>query len=351
VASSFGVFVFVELILYDNWKLVERRAFEAGISQLLRLGVKRPIDGGERGPVGRRVRFDGEEGEMSVRTLWSGWRRPLGDIRAIQLISGGYHRFESPDAYSSTAHKTYQLNLVWSDAAKTRFNLANQIDLKWSRQAGHQLARFLKVPFLVHAEEATAKSGGLRQPVLTELGSSSLAVDAGPLHEKDHLGLRYASRLGSVDHDCLVVRHAVSGCAGLALLVGVVPVALLSVLLWATDAPADVYGICVSFAAAPFLLLAALIYFGYHRFDKSTGIMTYGWGFVSITRLLSDIMALQLIPGAASKGQKTYELNLILEDPYEPRLQLARSADQDATRQMGRQIAEFLGVRLTERMN
>jgi hypothetical protein len=296
--------------------------------------------------VGRRIRFDRNEGEMSVRSVWSGWRRPLADIAAVQIISGGRHAFRIQPR--GPIYCTYQLNLVFNDAARTRCNLTNEIGADWACRHGHQLARFLNVPFLLQLEGGQPCKPTLRQPLAEELGGRSFTIDAAPLYERDHMSLRYASCIARMDAERLVMRHAVSGCAGCILLVALVPATLFAILLWATEAPPQVFGIVLGVVGTPFLLLAVLVYFGFHRFDKARGLVTFGVLLTRLTRPLADILALQLIPGASSKGQTVYELNMILDDPYEPRLQLARSADNESLRQMGGQVAEFLGMRLLE---
>ena len=73
------------------------------------------------------------------------WR--LADILAVQLLFGGRHSSSDNGSYL-----TYQLNLVFKDAEKSRVNISNADDQDWTRKTGAQLAEFLKVPLLDHIE-------------------------------------------------------------------------------------------------------------------------------------------------------------------------------------------------------
>jgi serine/threonine protein kinase len=89
------------------------------------------------------TRFDRSTGRVSHPLPWWGRReRPLKDILAVQVISGGAH------LSSNSNYFTYELNLVLEDPDRQRLNLSNHADAAWTRQAGKQLADFLRVPLL-----------------------------------------------------------------------------------------------------------------------------------------------------------------------------------------------------------
>lgn len=74
-------------------------------------------------------------------------------------------------------------------------------------------------------------------------------------------------------------------------------------------------------------------------------------------RPLSDVAAIQLVEGGwhASSGKNgiksayfTYQLNLILDDPETPRLNLSNHSDWEWSWRTGRQLADFLEVRFVD---
>jgi hypothetical protein len=124
----------------------------------LALGVYKLVRGGHH------FRFDHDtrrvsEGVILVRDVCA-----LGDVLAVQVVFGGRHTALG----RTTPFRTYQLNLVldypWEqlagfreegdagvfagDARSHRLNLTHHPDLVWTRQAGRELADFLRVPLL-----------------------------------------------------------------------------------------------------------------------------------------------------------------------------------------------------------
>jgi hypothetical protein len=87
---------------------------------------------------------------------------------------------------------------------------------------------------------------------------------------------------------------------------------------------------------------------GFHRFDRTRGIVVFGFRAAARTRLLSDIVAVQLLHGPEAPQGPVYELNLVVDDPCEPRLPLAYSPDLQQTRQTAQRVASFLRVPLLE---
>ena len=83
--------------------------------------------------------FDRRRGILTVGKQT--WR--LTEILAVQLLFDGRHSSSDTGSYL-----TYQLNLVFKDAEKSRVNISNADDLDWTRKTAVQLAEFLKVPLL-----------------------------------------------------------------------------------------------------------------------------------------------------------------------------------------------------------
>jgi hypothetical protein len=96
------------------------------------------------------------------------------------------------------------------------------------------------------------------------------------------------------------------------------------------------------------------------RFDRQAGRLTLGWFGLKGTYPLARVLAVQLIPGGLA--QKTpapfrrggecvsYQLNLVMADAYEDRLNITEDADLAWTRQAGQQVADFLGVPLLDQI-
>lgn len=87
--------------------------------------------------------FDRQRGILTVGKQT--WR--FAEIMAVQLLFGGRHSSDECGSYA-----TYQLNLVFKDAEKTRMNICNHDDLDWTRKTAAQLAEFLEVPLLDQIE-------------------------------------------------------------------------------------------------------------------------------------------------------------------------------------------------------
>ena len=73
--------------------------------------------------LGPRHRFDASDGWMTVRHFWRTRRRPLEQIRAVQMIDAGWFGTkydEGLDGDSSVKFLSYQLNLVLDDPNEPR---------------------------------------------------------------------------------------------------------------------------------------------------------------------------------------------------------------------------------------
>jgi hypothetical protein len=112
------------------------------------------------------------------------------------------------------------------------------------------------------------------------------------------------------------------------------------------------------------------------RFDRGTGLMTVGrrrWAglhpsiVVSRSRPLAQIVRVQLLDGGEHtvhmeigepgtpgsvyfKQYRSYQLNLVLDDRSEPRVNLVCHADRQWMRQAGERLAAFLGVPLVDHL-
>jgi hypothetical protein len=89
-----------------------------------------------------RTTFDRAEGQWTDHRVSGSVTRPLQDILAIQVISGGVQKSEGGD------YETFQVNLVVNDADEPRQNLIEYHELRGVQQMARQLAEFLAVPLL-----------------------------------------------------------------------------------------------------------------------------------------------------------------------------------------------------------
>jgi hypothetical protein len=197
---------------------------------------------------------------------------------------------------------------------------------------------------------------------------------------------RRSVELKQVDADCLVLepkkwaafRHVPLILAGA---VGGMA-ALVYLLLEELRGNADLAGVLILViglvAVSALLLLGFLAPRGFHRwvrFDRRTGLMTISrrrLGFrqslqVVRSRPLTDIVCVQLLhagsrsenseigepgtPGSViHQSFRSYQLNLVVDDPDEPRLNLSSHADAQWMRDAGRRLADFLRVPLVDQL-
>jgi hypothetical protein len=100
-----------------------------------------------------------------------------------------------------------------------------------------------------------------------------------------------------------------------------------------------------------------------YRFDLGIGQFTYRppWSWrcpmlAFYTRPVTDIVGVQLVPGPPityedeNRPIATYQLNLLLDDPLQPRLNLSAMTDLVWTRRTGHLLAEFLRVPLVDQV-
>jgi hypothetical protein len=115
------------------------------------------------------------------------------------------------------------------------------------------------------------------------------------------------------------------------------------------------------------LLWNWVLLFGGRRvsFDTHTRQMTYSPLWSRHSRPLSHIVAVQLlseiltvnlqIPTRSAgpvetKQVRRFPMNLVLDDPNTPRINVADSEDEDWTRRAGKELADFLGIPLIDQI-
>src|SRR5262249_12365132 len=105
-----------------------------------------------------RVRFDRAAGVMTFGPVWDRRSRPLSDVVAVQLVTQSLltELTRPPAQFGADSQKFdvkfYQMNLVLDNAAPPRLSVATYRDQKQARQAGHQLADFLRIPLVDQIE-------------------------------------------------------------------------------------------------------------------------------------------------------------------------------------------------------
>jgi len=292
--------------------------------------------------LGRRARFDREQGMLTLGWLGRRTPRPLASVKAVQVVEG----------------TQCQLNLLLEDAHQPRLNLMAETEPAVVRQAAERVASFLGVP-LVEAKRQVppAVRPGTGQAVdhLEELNRSPLPAG--------RASIRGPARAVPIGDDGLVLRarrrvNWVQFGPALA------TTGLGFYLVWLTWlAPAaGQRGLVQSAAWLPFVLFGPLLLlrglkplFLYRdRFDRQTGLLTLGWFGLKGTHSLAKVLAVQLVPGGlVDKGlapfrrggeRVSYQMNLVIADTYQDRLNLTDDSDLEWTRQAGQQLADFLGV-------
>jgi hypothetical protein len=93
--------------------------------------------------LSRRFEFDCEGRSMRIRRFGKTRRIPLAQVRAVQMIQGGWHGSGARPQFFS-----YQLNVVLDDPNRPRINLTNTSNWEATWKAGSELAEFLGVPLL-----------------------------------------------------------------------------------------------------------------------------------------------------------------------------------------------------------
>jgi len=137
----------------------------------------------------------------------------------------------------------------------------------------------------------------------------------------------------------------------LALMFGGGTLALGTYVLWLGNTAGYFIGAVGGLFVAVFLLLMAFT--RRMDFDRTRGELVLRGLFSRRTIPLASIQAVQLIEGGWHGGGNsetppffTYQANLVLDNPDEPRLNLTNTSNWDATWTLANEVAEFLEVPL-----
>jgi hypothetical protein len=292
----------------------------------------------------RQARFDRTQGVLTLgRWLGRRSRRPLASVKAVEVADF------LPGSQSLSLRldpRQPQLTLI----------LVTDADAVPVRRAAERLASFLGVPLLDTRRQTPAAAqsrGAATVNPLEKLNRSPLppgrASIRGPARivckGEDVLVLRPRSRFW--------VRLASSLLTlGLALVVGwfAFPALLGQVAAWLT-----------------FVLVGAMAHIGLRRqllygdhFDRQARLLTLGRVGDKETYPLAKVLAIQLVPAGLVHefarpfrrgGERvSYQLNLVLADTDQDRLNLTHDSDLEWARQAGAQLADFLGVPLIDQI-
>jgi hypothetical protein len=184
-------------------------------------------------------------------------------------------------------------------------------------------------------------------------GSKNVPVETTPLSVG---GANFRDKtLQQLDERRLSIKPSVATrVMGIAfLIVGLVPSAF-SVYRLLRDRHQTEYWVLLGFGMIFFTAgLLVLVLSRRFDFDLDEGQMAFRRFWPRRTRPLAQILAVQVIHGgwhtAKTKGGGqitycTYQLNLVLDDPQQPRMNLSNHSDWDWTWQSGNTLAEFLEI-------
>jgi hypothetical protein len=296
----------------------------------------------------RRARFDRARGEWTVGTVVRpSAPRPLESVKAIEVAEGPENR----------------LILLLDDPGRPRLNLIADADAAVVRRAAERVASFIGAPL--------QRAGRPAPPVVNAPGSPGKPVNPLELLSRSPLPpgpatIRGPARVVRKGDDVLLLkRRSEFGWARLTL--ALIFAGLDLYLVWfLCFGPAGQAG--RDWAAAIVLLVlvggkvAALkpLLWRRDRFDRKAGLLKLGAFGLKGAHPLAKILAVQLIPaglvdrpaGAFGRGGErvSYQLNLVMADAYQDRLNLTDDSDLKWTRQAGREIADFLGTPLLDQI-
>jgi hypothetical protein len=295
----------------------------------------------------RWVRFDRAQGLLML-----GRRppRPLASVKAVEVVGGVEH----------------QLNLLPDDPRQPRVNLITDMDAALVRRSAERVATFLGVPLLAAGQSTTAARPG----TWPEAAAPLELLSRSPL-PPGRASVRGPACVVLQGEDALVLRpRSRRSWARLAPAVIPIGTGLFFVWLawWRVGAGQGALVVSLVLSAVVVLLGGTLSQFAalklwlrYRaRFDRQAGRLTLGWFGLKGTYPLARILAMQLIPAglvenaAAPFGgggeHVSYQLNLVMADAYEDRLNITEDSDLGLTRQAGQQVADFLGVPLLDQI-
>lgn len=228
-----------------------------------------------------------------------------------------------------------------------------------------------------HDRQTAAKveTGDLDEAMMTlHVNSRTIEVDCRPLADTESANfrakrlVRYPSRL------VIEPSHGTKLFAVFLLAIGIGFVAMgIAMPTFWRDWPAELGGVlakAVMFVLYPVVWLAALLFSGCGLLflfgvggtvlDRGSGRLQYvpkrKWR--SVSRPLSDIVALQLIRGALHSvvadnepPYQSYQLNLVLDDSAEPRINLCDDTAVAWQFETGQDLAQFLGRPFIDRVS
>jgi hypothetical protein len=279
-----------------------------------------------------RAQFDRERGVLKLG--WRGHQEPrsLASLKAVEVVAG----------------TEYRLNLLVDDSSRPHLNLIIATEAPVVRRTAERLASFLGVPL---RETRPRTPGGVQTSALGGPGFlEKLSRSPVPPGKATVRGPACVAAKGD---DVLIVRPRTRFWARF--LPSLLTICVALVVGWLAD-PAGLgptatwLGVALLTGMFLFSVRRLLIY--WNQFDKRAGLLTRGWVSVNETYPLEKILAVQLIPGGLIaktsdlRGGEcvSYQLNLVMADVYEDRLNLTDIADLEWTRLAGQQVADFLGV-------
>jgi hypothetical protein len=291
----------------------------------------------------RRTRLDRARGELTLGWLRLREVRPLADVKAVEVVED----------------EKLQLNLLPHDPQKPRLTLVADADAALVRRVAERVSSFLGVPLLDARRTAPASA----QPanLLEELSRSPLPPGKA--------SIRGPACIVAKGDDVLVLRGR-SRLTWIGLLPTLFTVGVGVFLIWQVvqAGPAGQVGFqqwgvwLMIFVLGPLAQVATLKPMLWYRdhFDRLAGLLRLGLFGVKGTYSLAKVLAVQLVPGGlvhkppgpfGRGGERvSYQLNLVMADVYQDRLNLTDDTDLQWTRQAGQQIAEFLGVPLLDQI-
>ncbi|HVS34842.1 MAG TPA: hypothetical protein VMS17_04615 [Gemmataceae bacterium] len=298
----------------------------------------------------RRARFDRTRGKLTVG--WRGARTapwPLESVKAVEVMGGSRSN----------------LCLLLDDSKQRRLFLITDADAALVRRAAERLASFLGVPLQVATQPTLAAQSGTRAEAVNPLELlKRSALSPG------RATIRGPTRLVPKREDVLVLRPRWRlTWAWLRLAPAVFAFGLELSILWLAWFGPAVGQARLASSALIVLLFGALAQVAAlrpmllyrDRFDRRTGLLTLGWSGFKGKHPLEKVLAVQLIPGGlversplssfwGGEHHVSYQLNLVIADAREDRLNLTDDTDLEWTRQAGQQIADFLDVPLIDQI-
>jgi hypothetical protein len=195
------------------------------------------------------------------------------------------------------------------------------------------------------------------------VGSRRIAVERTPLQPPLRVSQQVITQLSA---SCLLLREEPGGrfkwatawigyaffftgcCAGLA------PNNETPIILWVVFCVLAFIPVFTWIAALAALFEVVFRHSTRYLFDRNEGRMKFFHESGNMeTRLLTDIHAIQIVlcdSGYDDMGQRyeQYQLNLVCDEPYEPRLNLIDTYELALVRQSGAKLADFLEVPLLD---